>query len=274
MGKKSPKMPPPPDPVAMARAQSQSNIDTARATAAINRINQATPYGSVTYNTRPGGPFGVGKTTQTIRLNPQDQQFLNQTRTASLNQLQRVNQALGGGMSDQAMTNNILARLRPQTTQDMDALRTQLANQGISIGSEAYNNELDRFSRAQNDLRLAAAIQGGHEARASRSQLLNELAALQGLRPDQMSVGVPTVGINPTDTMTPYLNQYNAQLAQWQQANQNRNSLMGSIFGLGGTVLGSMVGQPWLGSMIGSAAGSAIGGGGGGFTNPSALGIA
>jgi hypothetical protein len=54
MGKKSPSPPPAPDPRATAAAQSAANIDAARATANINRVNQYTPFGSVTYS-----PVGV-----------------------------------------------------------------------------------------------------------------------------------------------------------------------------------------------------------------------
>lgn len=53
--KDSPSPPAAPDPVATANAQSASNADTARLNAKLNRVNQYTPWGSLTYsqNTTP-----------------------------------------------------------------------------------------------------------------------------------------------------------------------------------------------------------------------------
>lgn len=49
MGKSAPTPPPAPDPVAIAKAQGDSNIETARLTANLNRVDQNTPYGNITY---------------------------------------------------------------------------------------------------------------------------------------------------------------------------------------------------------------------------------
>jgi hypothetical protein len=49
MGKKAPKPPPAPDPVATARAQGEMNVETARTNAALNRVNQFSPLGQITY---------------------------------------------------------------------------------------------------------------------------------------------------------------------------------------------------------------------------------
>lgn len=50
MGKSAPSPPPAPDPVAIANAQGVANKDTARIQAALNRVNQFGPDGSITYN--------------------------------------------------------------------------------------------------------------------------------------------------------------------------------------------------------------------------------
>ena len=55
MGKDSPSAPPPPDYVAAANATAAGNLDAARAAAAANRVNQVTPYGSLTYTKAPDG---------------------------------------------------------------------------------------------------------------------------------------------------------------------------------------------------------------------------
>lgn len=55
MGKKSPKAPAAPDPVQTAAAQTASNKETAYWNAALNNVNQITPYGNLTYKQTGGG---------------------------------------------------------------------------------------------------------------------------------------------------------------------------------------------------------------------------
>lgn len=57
----------------------------------------------------------------------------------------------------------LFERMNPQIQQDRDALETRLAQQGIGIGSAAYNAEMDRFQRGVNDARLAAVLNAGTE---------------------------------------------------------------------------------------------------------------
>src|SRR5574343_1867567 len=52
--KSSPKAPPPPDPLVTAAAQTQSNKETASWQAALNAVNQQTPWGKLTYSQVPG----------------------------------------------------------------------------------------------------------------------------------------------------------------------------------------------------------------------------
>ena len=69
MRKKSPSTPAPPDPVATANAQAAANKEAAYEMSRLNRINQITPYGSLTYEnigatpTQVGGLFKVGDKT-------------------------------------------------------------------------------------------------------------------------------------------------------------------------------------------------------------------
>lgn len=54
----------------------------------------------------------------------------------------------------------ILSRLQPQIQQNNQALAQQLANQGITPGSEAYNNAMRTQGQQNNDLYTQAALQG------------------------------------------------------------------------------------------------------------------
>ena len=72
--------PPAPDPQATAGAQSQSNINTAIANARLNRVNQTTPWGSITYTQGPVDANGVPTYSSEIKLDPQQQAQLEEQR--------------------------------------------------------------------------------------------------------------------------------------------------------------------------------------------------
>jgi len=59
--------------------------------------------------------------------------------------------------------NSLLSRLDPQVQRDEAALRQRLANQGITQGSQAYNNAIDAQGRQTNDLRLQAELAATQE---------------------------------------------------------------------------------------------------------------
>jgi len=57
-------------------------------------------------------------------------------------------------------TDLIMQRVNPELDRQYEALRTQLANQGIAQGSEAYQREMDRFGQQRNDAANQAALYG------------------------------------------------------------------------------------------------------------------
>jgi len=75
-------------------------------------------------------------------------------------------------------------RLNPQLSQDRAALEARLANQGITLGSQAYNQAIDELNRKENDLRLGIVGAGGDElsrmfgiSLGGRQQGVNELTS-------------------------------------------------------------------------------------------------
>lgn len=107
MGKKSgPKAPPPPDPVATANAQGQVNRETAITQANLNRVNQRTPEGTLTYNNIGSWEDGTPKYEQVMEYSPEQRalyesnnriaQALNGTAEGALG---RVNTAMGQGFN-------------------------------------------------------------------------------------------------------------------------------------------------------------------------------
>lgn len=151
----------------------------------------------------------------------------------------------------------IYSRLDPQFNRDYDALRTQLANQGIGQGSEAYNREMENFNKAKTDARMQAVLFGGQEAdrlfgqsltnrqqaiseyERQRNAPLNEYAALTG----GVQVQNPQFQqYNYTGAQTPNYaqevqNQYQSQLNAYNADVAGQNSLLGGLFGLGTSML-------------------------------------
>lgn len=200
MSKSSPQAPPAPDPVATANAQTQSNLQTAEAQAALNNVNQVTPYGSVSFDQTGTGAGGVPTYTQTTSLSPAGQTLFN-------NESGLVNSALGaaGGLaqgiettpintntadsatlnstpqqldqnSTNATYNQAKSFLDPQWNQNQTQLQDQLSRQGIGVGSDAYSNAETQFDNSRTQAYNAAqdsAIMNG----VNNAATLNNMAA-------------------------------------------------------------------------------------------------
>ncbi len=93
MGKKStPKAPTPPDPVAVAQAQSEANTQSAVTQAGLNRIEQVTPEGSLSYSQIGTDANGIPQYRQTFQYSPEQQ--------ALYDQQNQIAQSLGGLAQD------------------------------------------------------------------------------------------------------------------------------------------------------------------------------
>jgi hypothetical protein len=154
---------------------------------------------------------------------------------------------------------SILQRAAPGQQADMNALESRLAAQGIALGSEGYRNATDQYQRGVNDFRLGADSQAGNEmaqqyglqssayqqaianALLGRQQPLQEYAQFTGASNNFQSpnmVANPNAMIQPTDTTSPVYANYNAQQGNYQNGQQNNQSLWGAGAGLAGSALG------------------------------------
>lgn len=307
--------PAPPDPAKTAAAQGQLNADAARLQAQLNRINQVTPWGSLTYSGGTPGMSredfvnqkiaehraafdrgeGVGQQwaempaegggvtrrfdetwlrnhfatqpiptvpgqdewTQNVTLSPEQQRLFETGQTASqsladlgVRQIGRLDDVLsrpinlGNEATEARLFGLGRARLDPVFAERQAALETQLANQGLARGGEAWNREMRRLTEGQNDalnqLLLSGRGQAVQEGLLERNQPINEISAL--LSGTQIGMpqfaGVPQVGVQPADITSPTMAAYQGQLANWQNQQQSRNAGLGSLFGLGGSLLG------------------------------------
>jgi len=167
----------------------------------------------------------------------------------------------------------LMARMQPQLSQDQDALNTSLANQGLSIGGEAYSDAQFDLSRAKNDARMSAILAGGEEQQrmfdmdlaastfgnnskqqtlsnknnattgnnanrtATMSEIMRMITAAQPNVPN-FTPNTPSQ-IPTTDNAGIINNSYNQNQANYQQELASWNNTWGNIFGLGTAAVGA-----------------------------------
>jgi len=264
MGK--PDAPTPPDPVETASAANSTNLSTSVANTMMGNVNQIGADGSsLTYDqtgtykyTDPytGITSDVPRFTATQNLSDAAQGIFdtNQGTQANLANL---------GQSQSSFLNDYMSKpfdgstdaieshlfdlgsrtLDPKFAQQREALETQLSNQGIKLGSEAYDRAMSQMGETQNatynDLLLSGRGQAFGELQAQRNQPLNEIMALMsGSQVSQPNYNVnrPT-GIPTTDVA----GLINANYGQQQQNYQNEMSAwsdgIGGLFGLGSAAI-------------------------------------
>jgi hypothetical protein len=143
----------------------------------------------------------------------------------------------------------LTSRLDPQWKQNEDDIRTRLANQGIVMGSQAYDNAMRGFNQSKNDAyqqaNLAAidkAPQALQLANALRSIPLNELNAIR----TGSQVTNPTFNAVPQQATTAgadYLGAANAtygsQLDAFNAKQASNAGLMKGLFGIGSAIAGN-----------------------------------
>jgi hypothetical protein len=130
-------------------------------------------------------------------------------------------------------------RLDPMMAQQDEALRTRLANQGIRVGTEAYDREMERFGQNQNDAYNSLLLQGRGQATnellTEDNQRINQISALlsggQVSMPNFMT-GASVQPMQTTDNASIIANADNARMAAWQQNQAAMGSMIGGIGGL------------------------------------------
>lgn len=295
MGKSS--TPEAPDYAKQAEKTAAGNLEMAQFATKANRINQFTPYGSLTYQYTPeykrvknrAGHMVNAETgggwTQRMNLAPQAQRALDEQLALNTKYGQVANigfdkareifenpqldesllprRAIDVGQTAQQA---IMSRLQPQLQQSEEALRAQLANQGIGLGSTAFAREQAIAGQRRNDLELQAALQGINLDQANRSAALQEQAYLQD-RPlnlinalrsgNQVQAPQFQQFAQQATTQGPdYLNAAKMQYDADVEGANAKNAQSSGIGSLVGGIAGGMFGGP-----MGASLGSSIGGG-------------
>lgn len=179
----APSPPAPPDYAGAAQAQGAANVDAARLSGKLSNPNIYGPLGSQTVTYQDDIPTIRQTLTPTAQktldaqqrvqlgLSDLGEQGLDTASAALANPFQSNTPELQTGLdtsgiakmpvnAGQTGQDAIMSRLAPQIERQQASTRQVLANQGIPMGSEAWNNAMTDESQQQNDLLTQAALQG------------------------------------------------------------------------------------------------------------------
>lgn len=254
------------DPTQINQQQAYNNYATANYNKALNNNNVSTPWGSMTYqqtgtDPKTGAPIwstniGLNKNLQNT-LNSQQGNNANVNQNAGGSLASQINQnaqtGLGVSMGDPAIQNAIDSQYKAQTGLlqptfgiQKEQLDTQLANQGLQPGSDAYNNAKTLQAQTQDNAYSQIAnnaVQGGLAQQnqmfgqqvTAQNNPLNQYLALQNGTQVQNPT-FPTQNTSSaagTNVLGGYQLGYQGGLNGYNAATGNKNSLLGGLVGLG-----------------------------------------
>lgn len=199
---KPPAAPAAPDYTGAAIAQGAANKETAVAQARLNNPNIYSPYGNQTVTWGTPDATGVSQPTINQTLTPEAQRALTaqqnlqanlatlggQSYNTAFNVMSkpfdytgRVQTALDTSgiakMPVNAGTTGqeaIMSRLEPSLAKNRVSTETQLINQGLRPGTEAYDNAIKLLGQQENDARTQAALQGINLDMSANTQGYNQ----------------------------------------------------------------------------------------------------
>lgn len=271
-----------------ASETAQGNLAGAQQATAANRVSQSTPYGGLQYRQTGTDQFGNPTYSAEQSLAPQFQgSFTNlanqvgQATSTPFNASQfapQTNFQAGSGMEgwDRA-TNLVMNRLSPQLERQQKSLDTQLANQGIMRGSEAYEQAQQDLAMKQNDLMNQAALAGqqvqqnlfaqnlqaGTAGNQAQQQAYNQALGAYNLPLSQLgafrSATAPTY-VNPyqqaavagPDYLGAYSSSEAARIAEMNAESARQQALTGGLFQLGSSALSNPATITSIGKGLGS----------------------
>ncbi|UJH75053.1 tail fiber domain-containing protein (plasmid) [Burkholderia cenocepacia] len=281
-----------PDPWVVAQSTTAANNAAAQFNKALNLNNYSNPFGSQ-QSTQIGTDPATGAPIYNTNISASGplQGLINSSMNAAGNGSTQVNNALFGlgGLNTQlaGLNSSIdpnaaqLAGQRgqdaayaaqtqyldPRFSQGQTSLESQLANQGLTPGSQAYDNAMKNFNLSKNQAYSDASNQSiltgqqigtqmlqnqlataGQKANllgqqgANYGQMANlaqlpfsQLATLAGLVPG--NTGTAQAATSPANIAQAMQNQYAGEMNQYNTGVASANSTMGGLFGLGGAGL-------------------------------------
>src|SRR3954470_7265519 len=231
-----------PDPAQTANTQQQYNLAAATAQNKGNSYNQSNAFGSTSYVADPNSPSGYSVNTS---LNPTSQSILD-TQRGTIDNLTKSSAGMYSSPFDldaasRATATNLNnwkgAYLQPVFNQQDSNLEAQLRNQGLTPGSEAYNNAKNLLARNQGDVTNDYLTKNQGQAYSQALQSYQApLQTIAGL--EQTLPGNPTFQQTPTAQIQPANYQGAVQDAYKGQVD-NYNNMWKGIGQLGTAAVGA-----------------------------------
>lgn len=234
------------------------NQQTAEEQMAMSMVGQQTPFGNLTYTPTGTGPGGVPTYTATTALSPQEQYLLGTEQTTQGEAATQAQNLLGGvdygaspniGSMTSGLTGQMLgadiAGVQPYFNQQTEALQSQLANQGLTPTSPAYQTAMNNMLQSQNQSVMGFLGQAQptafNEAVTSYGLPLQTAESLYSMgAPASLStnlINTPTASVAPVNVTGNVAAQNQANIANAQLQEQQYGSMMGGLFGLGSAAI-------------------------------------
>jgi hypothetical protein len=256
MGSKAPEAP---DPYAVADADTKGKIATAKAQQQIAMTGQTNPLGSKQYVIDPSSPSGYREVTE---FSPEMQALLGQSQDLQALSGNVIGNKMGvvgdrGEFSMDAGRGRVLSDVErtmmdPLWGNRTEQFDTQMRNEGIMPGSDAYATRMRQFEQqkadAYNKMFLGSYGMANDAAMKEWMMPLQEAGAIASMRAGQQMPGLPqfgsapAAGVSPTDLASIVNNNYKSQ-------SDAASASMTGLYGLGAAGLGG-----WASSAAGSSA--------------------
>jgi len=174
---------------------------------------------------------------------------------------------------EDALYNSAVERLNPQFERQTSNYATMLQNQGIPVGSEAYNRAMGELEEKQNDSLRQAAYESIIKGQDAFSQSLGDEVTAGGFGNYAQQAYINQILSQLQGSPSGYENQQNLFAVKsgksdlkYQQDKANAKSGLGGA--LTGAITGAAQGFATTGSPWGALAGGAMGAYGGYNSNP------
>jgi hypothetical protein len=188
------------------------------------------PYGSVNWT----GSIYDGTRAINSQFSPSEQKKYDSV----IGMLGELNSSYGDDAAkraEEAVYDTFLRRNTPVFERDLTDLQTRLVNQGIPIGSEAYNRAIQDIYNSQYDANLNAANQSVLTGQQTKQSELGGLIDIYNAINN--SIVDPLTGYSAASgggSITPnYMNQYQQELADY---NSNQQMISGLASSLGSAI--------------------------------------
>lgn len=244
--------PAPPDPYAVAAAQTQTNKDTAKYTAEMNMVDQTNPFGTTKYTQSGTNPDGSPKYSATTALNAPQQQLMDTMVNTQQGIGSAANKLIGNlgdslstapNLNTDALTSKMMGWFnkyeKPIWDQQQSNLDSKLAAQGITQGSDAWNNAQNLQARnvgdATNSYLMQAEPTAYSQALSTYQAPIQTLGTLLGQSTpgnvNQNNAATPTTHMDPANISGDIYQSYQSKLGNYENTMNGLFSIPSALLG-------------------------------------------